>query len=74
MREKKTMNEELYVVVHPLDDVQEEKCSAEGLGLMEMTPTVRRSLTALRVYLIAMTLVLVYRTLTLTPLWQHLTR
>ena len=61
----------LYVI-HPLDDVQEQKCTSEGLGLMELTPTVRFSLTALRVYLIAMTLIILYRTLTLTHLLpQH---
>ena len=60
----------LYVI-HPLDDVQEQKCTSEGLGLMELTPTVRVSLTALRVYLIAMTLIILYRTLSLTHLFTH---
>jgi hypothetical protein len=60
----------LYVI-HPLDDVQEKKCSSEGLGLMELTPTVRFSLAALRVYLVAMTLVIVYRTLTLAHVFTH---
>jgi hypothetical protein len=58
-------------VIHPLDDVQEQKCSAEGLGLIELTPTVRFSLGALRVYLIAMTLVIVYRTLTLAHVFTQ---
>ena len=60
----------LYVI-HPLDDIQEQKCTSEGLGLMELTPTVRFSLTALRVYLIAMTLIILYRTLSLTHLFTH---
>ena len=60
----------LYVI-HPLDDVQEQKCSAEGLGLIELTPTVRFSLGALRVYLIAMTLIILYRTLTLAHVLTH---
>lgn len=60
----------LYVI-HPLDDVQEEKCSSEGLGLMELTPTVRYSLLALRVYLVAMTLIILYRTLTLAHVLTH---
>lgn len=54
----------LYVI-HPLDDVHEQKCSTEGLGLMHLTPTVRFSLGALRVYLIAITCIILYRTLTL---------
>jgi hypothetical protein len=62
---------DLYVI-HPLDDVQEAKCSSTGLGLMELTPTVRYSLMALRAYLIAMTLIILYRTLTLAHLFaQH---
>jgi hypothetical protein len=61
----------LYVI-HPLDDVQEQKCTSEGLGLMHLTLTVRFALTTLRVYLIAMTLIILYRTLTLTHLLpQH---
>ena len=60
----------LYVI-HPLDDIHEQKCSAEGLGLIELTPTVRFSLGALRVYLIAMTLIILYRTLTLAHLLTH---
>ena len=58
-------------VVHPLDDVPEIKRSSEGLGLMELTPTVRRSLLALRAYLLAMTLVLVYRSITLGMAFLH---
>jgi hypothetical protein len=66
----KPTQESLYVI-HPLDDVQEQKCSTVGLGLMELTPIVRLSLTALRVYLIAMTIVILYRTLSLTHLFHH---
>ena len=64
---------DLYVI-HPLDDVQEQKCTSEGLGLMRLTPTVRIALTTLRVYLIAMMLIILYRTLALThliPLHTH---
>jgi hypothetical protein len=60
-------NEDLYVI-HPLDDVHEQKCTSEGLGLMHLTPTVRFALTTLRVYLIAMTLVILYRIATLAHL------
>jgi hypothetical protein len=62
---------DLYVI-HPLDDIQEQKCTSEGLGLMKLTPTVRIALTTLRIYLIAMTLIILYRTATLTHLLpQH---
>lgn len=50
-------------VIHPLDDVAEEKCSAEGLGPIEMTKAVRISLQCLRAYLVLMTLMLVYHVL-----------
>lgn len=60
----------LYVI-HPLDDVQEAKCVSEGLGTMQLTPTVRYSLLTLRAYLIAMTLIILYRTLTLAHILAH---
>lgn len=56
---------EFFQVIHPLDDAPEEKCSSEGLGPMAMTPAVRVSLTVLRGYLIAMTLMLGYHVLDL---------
>ncbi len=59
--------EALYVL-HPLDDIREQKCTSEGLGPMHLTPTVRIALTTLRVYLIAMTLIILYRTAALTHL------
>ena len=64
------LDTELYVI-HPLDDVQEQKCSSEGLGPMELTPTVRFSLLTLRVYLIAMTAGVVYRTFSLAHVFGH---
>ncbi len=64
-------NETSLYVIHPLDDIHEQKCTSEGLGLMELTPTVRFSLGALRVYLIAMTCVILYRTLTLAHVFTH---
>jgi hypothetical protein len=60
-----TPDETHLYVIHPLDDIHEQKCTSEGLGLMHLTPTVRFALTTLRVYLIAMTLIILYRTLTL---------
>jgi hypothetical protein len=64
-------NPETFYVLHPLDAPLEEKCSTEGLGPMELTRPVRASLLVLRVYLIAITLVLLYRTLDLAHLLRH---
>jgi hypothetical protein len=61
---------DLYVI-HPLDDIHEQKCTSEGLGLMKLTPTVRIALTTLRVYLIAMTIIILYRTLALAHILIH---
>jgi len=44
-----------FRVIHPLDDVAEQKCSTEGLGKIRMTRAVRVSLGFLRAYLILMT-------------------
>ena len=64
-------NEEEMYVLHPLDDVQEQKRSSEGLGLIELSPTVRWSLRVLRVYLIAMTGVLLYRVGEVAQVFGH---
>lgn len=56
---------EPFRVIHPLNDVPEQKCSSEGLGHIAMTPAVRISLTLLRGYLIVMTLMLGYHVLDL---------
>ena len=60
-----------FRVIHPLDDVHEAKCTSEGLGPIEMTPTVRISLMVLRGYLIGMTLMLVFHVLDLAGLFHH---
>ncbi|HUV97369.1 MAG TPA: hypothetical protein VMV98_07850 [Acidobacteriaceae bacterium] len=57
-------------VVHPLDDVCEQKCSSEGLGRIKMTLPVRISLGVLRAYLVAMTLMLGYHVLDLAGLFH----
>ena len=57
------MNE--YRVVHPLEDVAEQKCTSEGLGKIRMTRAVRVSLGVLRGYLVVMTLMLGYHVLQL---------
>lgn len=56
-------NENCFYVVHPLDDQCEEKCSAEGLGLMPLSPAVKYSLLSLRLYLIFMGGLVLYRVL-----------
>ena len=60
-----------FYVVHPLDDVPEQKRSAEGLGLMKMTSSVRISLLALRGYLILVMLLALYRVLTLAGVFPQ---
>ena len=52
-----------YVVIHPLDDQPEEKCSVEGLGLMPLSRSVKYSLLSLRLYLILMGGLVLYRAL-----------
>ncbi len=60
------MNE--FRVIHPLDDVAEQKCSTESLGKIRMTRTVRISLSILRGYLILITLMLGYHVIDLSGL------
>jgi hypothetical protein len=54
-----------FRVVHPLDDIAEQKCSSSDLGRIRMTRAVRISLGVLRAYLIVMTLMLGYHVLDL---------
>jgi hypothetical protein len=56
---------QLFSVIHPLNDVPEQKCSTEGLGRIRMTRAVRISLGVLRAYLIVMSLMLGYHVLDL---------
>jgi hypothetical protein len=60
-----TTNMNGFCVIHPLDDVAEQKCSSDGLGQIAMTPSVRMSLKILRGYLILMSLMLIYHVLDL---------
>jgi hypothetical protein len=57
-----------FRVIHPLDDVPEQKCSTVGLGKIRMTRAARLSLGILRAYLILMTLMLSYHVLGLSGL------
>jgi hypothetical protein len=58
-----TFEPQFFNVIHPLNDVPEQKCSSEGLGRIRMTRAVRISLGILRAYLILMTLMLGYHVL-----------
>ena len=57
------------MVVHPLDDVPEEKVDTESLGPMPMTRSVRVSLLSLRAYLVLMVLLVVYHVLDLAKVF-----
>lgn len=60
-----------WVVIHPLDDLPEEKVDVEGLGPMPMTRSVRVSLMSLRGYLILMFLLVVYHVVDLAARHTH---
>ncbi len=60
-----------FVVVHPLDDVREEKVDTENLGPMAMTASMRISLLSLRAYLVLMMLLVLYHILDLAGLFGH---
>jgi hypothetical protein len=57
-----------FLVVHPLDDVPEEKVEIATLGRMQMTPSVKLALMTLRGYLVLMTLLVFYDVLELAGL------
>ena len=60
-----------FRVIHPLEDVAEQKCVSEGLGQIAITPSVRLSLKILRGYLILMTAMLLYHVLDLAGVLKH---
>lgn len=60
-----TIDECEFEVIHPLDDVEEQKIATEHLGAMRMTPVVRISLLALRGYLVLMTGFVLYHVMDL---------
>ena len=60
-----------FVVIHPLDDVPEEKVDTESLGPMAMTASVRISLLTLRAYLVLMMLLVLYHVLVLAGWLGH---
>jgi len=60
-----------FVVVHPLDDVPEQKVDTSALGPMPMTASVRFSLLALRGYLVLMMLLVLYHVMDLAGAVGH---
>jgi hypothetical protein len=60
-----------FYVVHPLDDIREEKCDAEALGAMTMTPAVKWSLFMLRGYLVLMGVLVLYHVLDMAGILHH---
>ncbi len=67
-----TVNESDCLVIHPLDDVQEQKIETKHLGPMRMTLAVRISLLALRGYLVLMTLLVLYHVLDLAGVFGEI--
>ena len=57
-----------YKVIHPLNDVAEEKCSDEHLGTIQMSRSVKISLFVLRAYLIGIVGLAIYRFLAVSGL------
>jgi hypothetical protein len=68
---KTNQDQQEFYVVHPLFDKPEDKCDPATLGRIQMSPSVKVSLMALRSYLIAMILLLVYHFLDLAGLFGH---
>lgn len=70
----KTVESELnyFLVIHPLDDIPEQKIDSDHLPPMEMTQGVRWSLISLRVYLIFMIALFMYHVIDLAS--QMLTK
>ena len=64
--------EDYFVVVHPLDDMPEQKVDTTALGPMPMTVSVKLSLMALRTYLVLMMVLVLYHVMDLAGAFvQH---
>jgi len=63
------VDERDFLVIHPLDDVQEQKVETKHLGPMRMTPAVRIALLALRGYLVLMMLLVLFHALDLAGMF-----
>jgi hypothetical protein len=64
------VDKEEFLVVHPLDDLPEEKLDPQSLGTMRMTGPVKWSLLALRAYLFLMIGLILYDVLKLAGLFS----
>ena len=60
-----------FVVVHPLDDLPEQKVDTSGLGPMSMTTSVRLSLLALCGYLVLMMMLVLCQGMDLAGAFGH---
>lgn len=60
-----------FVVIHPLDDIPEQKVDTSALGPMPLTTSVRLSLLALRGYLVLMMLLVLYHVMDLAGAIGH---
>ena len=60
-----------FLVVHPLDDIPEQKMGAGELPPIAMTRAVRISLFSLRAYLVITMLLLLYHVLDLDGFFRH---
>ena len=61
-----------FLVVHPLDDLPEEKLDTINLGPMPMTRAVKYSLFALRAYLVLMMVLVFYHALDLAGVFSRI--
>jgi hypothetical protein len=61
-----------FFVVHPLDDVAEERLDTTHLGPMPMTRAVKYSLFALRAYLVLMMVLVFYHVLDLAGVFSRM--
>jgi hypothetical protein len=59
-------NQTLYYVVHPLDDLPEKKRSIDGLAPVSLNRGTRWALMALRVYVIAMGLLIAHHAMAMS--------
>ena len=66
-----TQDQAPLYVIHPLDDVPEEKRTGEGLGQIHMSGAIKASLVSLRVYLMLIMALAVYHVMDLTGLLGH---
>lgn len=58
-------------VIHPLDDLPEEKCSPEGMGTMKLSRFQQATLLVLRGYIFLMITLVAIKAMTLAG-WVHL--